>query len=96
MPETPPLRAYCVTLVFGATAGTIHMGTAFAPAPADATAVVLWNIMKHTPPEEDLAGSACVELPAEWLRHALQAIETGKPGAEVLSLVPKPPEGDAA
>lgn len=82
----PTLGAYVVALTFE---GMVHMGTAMSLSREEAAAVVMMNAMRDSKPTSALIGVGSMLLPPEWLRAALQAIDTGKPSGEVLSLVPK-------
>ncbi len=99
MPVAPnqPIHAYVVTLVYGPGAGPIHVGTAFAANQQEATAMVsdtFWRERDALRTFGPLCGVAVIELPAEWLRAALNAVEIGKPAGDILTLVRPAAEDD--
>ena len=69
--------------------GALCVTAIIAPAIEIATARATAEFIRAAGIEADLVGICAVPMDPDFLRAALQAIETGKPGADVLSLVPK-------
>ena len=87
---TEPMRAYVVALSFADGLGIVQT-----VAPNAESAAAMVGVRAGRAHEGDPLAIAWAELTPEWLRMALRACETGKAGADVVSLVsdnPRPAE----
>lgn len=90
-PPKPTLGAYAVSISLAPPNGVSFCNTVVAPNPEAAVAMVMHEFMRQVKPDDDLLGIAVTPISLEWLRFAVNAVETGKgEGAQVLSLVQKP------
>lgn len=83
MTEPQKLKAFTVTLAFDD--GMMATMTLVAPNVEMATAMMGAQAGKTA--TGNLVNMACAEIPVEWLRFALRAVESGKGGGDVVSLV---------
>jgi len=83
------MNAYMVAAIFADGALCAEGMVADTPEVASASAIV--RFLRATKTEADLCGCIVVPLTSEFLQGALQALETGKPSGDILSLVRPPP-----
>lgn len=83
---TMKLSAYIVTLVFDDRRAFTEACVSHAPETAS-VGVTLQAVKRMDPPPGDIVGVSVVEIQPAFMRAALQAIESGKPSGEVVSLV---------
>ena len=94
---TENLHSYIVCLNFAAP-GILIVGCYIAPDEASAAALATLEAakkMQGLDPLPPLMNCMVSEESAENLRHRLRIIEGGKPGGEVVSLVPRDPPASA-
>ncbi len=83
------MNVYMVAAIFADGALCTECMTAESPEIATAQASI--RFVRATKTEAELSGVIATVIPIEFLRSALQMIETGRPSGEVLSLVRPPP-----
>jgi len=83
MPDSPPPRAFAVSLFFE---GQVGMANVVAGTEAEAVALVAVSAARQH--DTQLVGVGVMPLEAEWMRWALRTLETGEVHkAPVISLV---------
>ncbi len=85
----PNLKAFLVSAQWGPARGTVTIHIEYTAEMA-AAAVVMSVMRMAEPPTENLTNLMVREIDAVGLRTILMQLETGRPSAPVVSLVPHP------